>query len=186
MRVIVCGGRDFADADWLFATLDHLHRRRPITLVRQGGQMARHPDDAALPAQKQRRIGADYLAKRWAISRMIDNEEVKADWGRLGAAAGPIRNGMMIRENDVDCVIAFPRADGSIGDGTADMLKKARDAGIKTIEVVRRPDLVELRNAEPAAVPPPPSPKAPERAIPLAEAAKPAAEPPVDPQMSLI
>lgn len=140
MRVIVCGGRDFCDQEWLFDALDRINARHGITFLRQGGQVKQHPEDANLPAAKRRRIGADHLAKRWAMSRMISHDTVEADWKRLGAAAGPIRNGMMIRENDIDAVIAFPG-----GDGTADMVKKARDAGIRVFEMVRPADRDEIK-----------------------------------------
>jgi hypothetical protein len=132
MRVIVCGGRDFCDKEWLAEALDRWHARRGIDFLRQGGQVMRHPEDAHLPMAKRRRIGADYFAKRWAISRMIDHDEIRADWDRYGAAAGPIRNGMMLRPGDIDWVISFPG-----GDGTADMLRKARDAEIKVSEFIR-------------------------------------------------
>ena len=155
MRVIVCGGRDFCDQDWLFDALDRIHARRPITFLRQGGQVKQHPEDANLPAARRRRIGADHMAKRWAMSRLIDHDTVNADWKRLGAAAGPIRNGMMIRENDIDAVIAFPG-----GDGTADMVTKARAAGIHVFEMVRPADRDEIK------VGPPPASAAP-RAIQL-------------------
>lgn len=157
MRVIVCGGRDFCDQEWLFDALDRIHARRPITFLRQGGQVKRHPDDAHLPAQKQRRIGADYFAKRWAMSRMVNHDEVKAEWDRFGAAAGPIRNGMMLRENDIDAIIDFPG-----GDGTADMVKKAAAAGLKRFEMIRPMDRDEIKIA-----PPPFKAPAPARAAAL-------------------
>lgn len=140
MRVIVCGGRDFCDRQWLFEALDRVHERNPITLLRQGGQMKRHPDDAHLPPQKQRRIGADWLALCWAKARMVNHDTVNADWKRFGAAAGPIRNGMMIRDNDIDRVIEFPG-----GDGTADMVEKARQAGIKISTMVAPLDRAEIK-----------------------------------------
>lgn len=53
-----------------------------------------------------------------------------ADWGSLGKAAGPIRNSLMLTEANPSLVIAFPG-----GKGTADMISKARAAGVKVIEV---------------------------------------------------
>lgn len=37
MRVLVCGGRDFADSEYCFAVLSKLHARRPITVIIEGG-----------------------------------------------------------------------------------------------------------------------------------------------------
>ena len=53
MRVLVCGGRDFADEEWLFATLDKIARDRgPINCVIHGCAQ-----------------GADTLADAWAERR---------------------------------------------------------------------------------------------------------------------
>lgn len=163
MRVIVCGGRDFCDWDWFVESMDRWHARRGISFLRQGGQVMRHPEDAHLPMAQRRRIGADYFAKRWAISRMIDHDQVRANWDRYGAAAGPIRNGMMIRPGDIDWVIAFPG-----GDGTADMVRKARDAQIRVSEFIRP-------STRPLVVVKYPTKAAPDqaRAIPLAPVAPP-------------
>jgi hypothetical protein len=54
---------------------------------------------------------------------------IQADWKRYGPAAGPLRNAEMLHEYQPDGVIAFPG-----GKGTTDMIKKARQAGIKVWE----------------------------------------------------
>jgi hypothetical protein len=54
--------------------------------------------------------------------------ECKADWRKYGAAAGPIRNQRML-EGPPDIVVAFAG-----GKGTADMVQRARAAGIAVIE----------------------------------------------------
>jgi YspA, cpYpsA-related SLOG family len=37
MRVLVCGGRDFSDAEWLFRELDRIHALTPISCIIEGG-----------------------------------------------------------------------------------------------------------------------------------------------------
>jgi hypothetical protein len=54
-----------------------------------------------------------------------------AQWDRYGEAAGPIRNAWMLEFGKPDLVVAFPG-----GRGTADMISKARKAGIEVCEVV--------------------------------------------------
>lgn len=74
--------------------------------------------------------GADSLANRWAVVNWVRSEEYPADWKKHGAAAGPIRNQRMIDEGKPDLVVAFPG-----GKGTADMVSRAKAAGVRVIEV---------------------------------------------------
>lgn len=114
MRVLVCGGRDYTDADRVFAELDCLHAQEPITCIIEGGA-----------------YGADYLAARWsAKAGLADHERFKADWAIHGHAAGPIRNQKMLDEGKPDVVLAFPG-----GKGTADMVRRAKKAGVQVIEI---------------------------------------------------
>lgn len=113
LRVLVCGGRDFRDKSFLFATLDRLHRERGIAVIIHG--------DAN---------GTDYLANRWAGERPVHVLAFPADWNKHGRAAGPIRNQRMLDEGKPDLVVAFPG-----GRGTEDMKCKARKAGITVIEI---------------------------------------------------
>lgn len=55
-------------------------------------------------------------------------QKFPADWDRYGKAAGGIRNSQMLIEGKPDLVVAFPG-----GNGTRDMVLKARKAGIRTI-----------------------------------------------------
>jgi len=89
VRLIVCGGRDFKDADWLLKVLN---------------------------------------VKAWAESREIACETYPADWDKHGKAAGPIRNQEMLDQHP-DFVLAFPG-----GNGTADMVARARRAGVPVAE----------------------------------------------------
>lgn len=128
-KVLVCGGRDFgmyptspsglqraarnAEVSLAFETLDCLHVDRSITMIINGGAR-----------------GADELARHWASRKMIDCHTVNADWKAHGKAAGPIRNQKMLDEMAPDLVVAFPG-----GSGTADMVRRAKSAGVEVIEV---------------------------------------------------
>jgi len=120
MRVLVCGGRKFYDKLLLKRTLDALHAETPITCLIHGGAN-----------------GADWLAKHWATAYGgMPQEEYKADWLGQGRSAGPKRNAIMLKASRPDLVIAFgDEANDTRGKGTADMVKKARSAGVKVMEV---------------------------------------------------
>ena len=113
MRVVICGGRQFSDADFLWKTMDHIHATQPISEVIAGGA-----------------AGADTLGASWALKRGIPCRISMADWEKLGRSAGPIRNQAMLDEGRPDLVVAFPGHHG-----TADIVRRARAAGVK----VRQP-----------------------------------------------
>lgn len=115
-RVLVCGGRDFSDRerfDWtmvqcgLFGDV--------VTVIIHGGAP-----------------GADQMAGQWALDHGVPAEVYPADWQAHGKAAGPIRNQRMLDEGRPDLVVAFPG-----GKGTADMVRRAKAAGVEVIEVGR-------------------------------------------------
>jgi hypothetical protein len=108
MKVLVCGGRKFADKKRLFEVLDNL---RPKVIV-QGG----------CPT------GADALAKFYAEDHGLDSVTFYARWDLYGKAAGPIRNGEMLAKTQPDLVVAFPG-----GKGTQDMVSKARTAKVRVM-----------------------------------------------------
>ena len=56
--------------------------------------------------------------------------EYPAPWKRFGPSAGGIRNQQMLDEGKPDLVVAFPG-----GKGTADMVRRAENAGVKVIKV---------------------------------------------------
>lgn len=116
MRVLVCGGRDYDNQSDLYMTLDRMHRSTPITLVIHGGAS-----------------GADSWAGQWALSRKVPVLECPADWPKYGRQAGPLRNAEMLK-HEPDHVVAFPG-----GRGTADMVRKAKRAGVNVIEVKGTP-----------------------------------------------
>jgi hypothetical protein len=116
MKVLVCGGRNFDDAEAVNKALDIFHAGEPITLIIQGGA-----------------TGADELAQKWADSHGIWCHVFRPDWATHGSAAGPIRNQRMIDKGQPDLVMAFPG-----GRGTADMVRRAKAADIHVIEVPPR------------------------------------------------
>ncbi len=113
MRVLVCGGRDFGDRDLVVNTLSGLWETRGRISAVIHGSCA----------------GADTLADDWALWNGVVSHPFVAQWTRLGRAAGPIRNQQMLDEGKPDLVVAFPG-----GRGTADMVRRARAAGVEVVE----------------------------------------------------
>lgn len=114
MRVLVCGGRDFTNYEALAMALYMVHELRgPITTIIHGGAK-----------------GADSFAGQWARENGIPVRMFAADWRTHGVSAGPIRNAQMLKEGKPDRVIAFPG-----GEGTADMVAKAKRARVPVWEV---------------------------------------------------
>lgn len=113
MKVLVCGGQRYSDALTLGSWLGGVQRDHGITEIIQGGA-----------------TGADFLARQYADFQNIPVRTFEAEWDRLGKAAGPIRNRQMLDEGKPDIVVAFPG-----GNGTADMVRQAKRAGVKVLEI---------------------------------------------------
>lgn len=112
MRVLVCGGRDYDDAERVQQVLNAI----PITTLIEGCAN-----------------GADRLAERYVqndASSTVTLLHFPADWDKHGKAAGPIRNRQMLVEGKPDLVVAFPG-----GRGTANMIEQATNAGIPVKEI---------------------------------------------------
>jgi len=110
MKVLVCGGQFYTDADRIANELSLI---KPFDLLIHGDS-----------------YGADRLAKNWADQRGIPICTFTANWSNFGRSAGSVRDGWMIKFGKPDLVIAFPG-----GRGTADMVRKARAANIEVREV---------------------------------------------------
>lgn len=108
MRVIVCGGRNYADSHAVLAALEPY--AVPGATIIHGGAS-----------------GADALANDAALLLGIPLEVWPADWREQGKGAGPRRNQRMV-DAGADCVLAFAG-----GRGTADCCRRARAAGIPVI-----------------------------------------------------
>ena len=117
MRVLVCGGRDFADEAFLRETLDRLHASYGFTVLIEG--------DAR---------GADRMAGAWAEAKGIEHLAFPANWSEHGRDAALIRNERMLREGKPDLVIAFPG-----GGGTGHTCHMAEQMGVPVVRVAPGP-----------------------------------------------
>lgn len=128
MRILVCGGRNFAykpdptllpevvyyirDNEKTNEAIDFVKSYSPTVIIQGGAK------------------GGDEIGKLTAEALGIKNEEYRADWKGHGRAAGPIRNQQMLDEGQPHLVIAFKGYKG-----TADMVSRAKKAGVEVIEV---------------------------------------------------
>lgn len=113
IRVLVCGGRNYADWRRVSDVMRSIHDATPIDIIIHGCAG-----------------GADTLAGLWALSANVRMRGFHADWETHGRAAGPIRNQKMLTVGTPHLVVAFPG-----GRGTADMVQKARRANIEVREI---------------------------------------------------
>lgn len=113
MRLLVCGGRDFANVGAVESILAMIRESDGIECLIHGAA-----------------TGADELAREWAVRNEIPTEAYPADWAREGKAAGPLGNARMLAEAKPDFVVAFPG-----GRGTADMVRKAKAADVTVMQV---------------------------------------------------
>jgi hypothetical protein len=114
MRVLVCGGRDYANASALNEALDAFHREKNVTRLIHGAAR-----------------GADALAAAWSLSRNIPTSAFPAYWSVHGKAAGFRRNEVMLRLGRPELVVAFPG-----GKGTAHMVGLAKAAELPVMQVL--------------------------------------------------
>lgn len=124
LHVLVCGGRNYDPAEawnWLERNLSDAIAER----WQRWGSAAKVGTLLHGGAR-----GADEGAADWGKSEHLRVLCYPANWKRDGKAAGPIRNQRMLDEGKPDLVIAFPG-----GVGTADMVRRARAAGVEVIEV---------------------------------------------------
>ena len=121
-RVLVCGGRDYDNRERLFRVLDQALQAatmagKSFTLIHGGAR------------------GADTLADVWATMRQIatgwgDVRVYEANWERDKKAAGPIRNKLMLTNEQPHVIVSCKG-----GAGTAHMMKIGREAGIPVLEI---------------------------------------------------
>lgn len=129
MRVLVCGGRGFGNTEE--------QRKLMLDTLYKLKESYSYPyDPCGKSAKSYLEIisgmadGADAFGARFARHFNLKLHEFPADWSRYGKGAGHMRNQQMLDEGKPDVVIAFPG-----GKGTADMVKRARFAGVEVIEV---------------------------------------------------
>lgn len=102
MRLLVCGDRDWTDAELIYRTL------------------ARHKNKIAVVIEGEQR-GADIKARAAAEVLGIPVEHYPAAWAQCGRAAGALRNRKMLEVGKPDFVLAF-HDDIWNSNGTANML----------------------------------------------------------------
>lgn len=109
MRVLVTGGRDYANDFFVSMTLASIGKlfNDDVTLI---------VGDAT---------GVDAMARKSGEALGWNVQVFEADWDEHGRAAGPIRNKRMIEEGKPDVVVAYPG-----GRGTADCVSQAGEAGV--------------------------------------------------------
>lgn len=114
MKILVCGGRDYADWYRLKTVLDDIYKKfSDITIISGCAK------------------GADTLAIEWVVLNHVELELYYANWKEYRRKAGPIRNQKMLDEGKPDLVIAFPG-----GNGTADMVRRSKKANIPLMEMI--------------------------------------------------
>lgn len=130
--VLICGSRNFTDRDFFARAMEKWVAKHelPVSIVEGCAR------------------GADSLAEAWALDHGASDpvseagvvlHHFPADWDRHGNAAGPIRNQQMLDEGAPDAVIAFT-TNLARSRGTADMVRRARAAGIPVWLPVPQPD----------------------------------------------
>jgi hypothetical protein len=110
--VIVCGGRLYDRRSVIFGTLDAIHRKHTIVVVKHGGC-----------------TGADALADEWARGVGVPVEVFKVEYKEKEKVAGALRN-LKMAQSGADICLVFPG-----GVGTANMMKSANECKIPVINV---------------------------------------------------
>jgi hypothetical protein len=123
MRVLICGDREWTDAELIGMILDAMPK---CNVIIEGEAR-----------------GVDSLARVEARRRGIDVERYPADWDSFGRSAGPIRNREMLKAKP-DWVIAF-HDNLEASKGTKDMVTIARKAGLPTLVISHATKLPPLK-----------------------------------------
>lgn len=108
-RVLVFGGRDYADRACVWFDLDRLLAKSGAVVIITGAAS-----------------GADTLAWEWAVDRDQFWVLHPADWDAHGRSAGPKRNAAMLAQWQPHRYVAFAG-----GNGTRDMDSRCLKAGVK-------------------------------------------------------
>lgn len=112
MRWLICGSRHWKDRETIRLYVGRFIKSDSVVIT--GGCR-----------------GADSIASEEALKVGAKIIIYPALWKKHGKAAGPIRNSLMLTDGKPDSLLAFTLG----GSGTADMIRKAEDAGIPTIVV---------------------------------------------------
>lgn len=115
MKLLVTGGRDFNDVEYIVSKLSEFHSICPISKVVAGGAR-----------------GVDTIAVEWAALMDIPFIVYEAQWSTLGRKAGPLRNIEMLEKERPDLVMAFPG-----GVGTSHMVDISHRAKVEVIQYLK-------------------------------------------------
>jgi hypothetical protein len=107
-RILVCGGRSYADFTSVSKALVNIHLSIGILFLIHGGVS-----------------GADALANTWAVKYGVPVKSYPPNWEAHGERAVGVRNALMIADGKPHLVVAFPG-----GPGTVDLLEKVAVAGL--------------------------------------------------------
>ena len=126
MRLLVSGGRDFDDVEFIVTHLNKLHKARGVTELVHGAAR-----------------GVDTIAAFWAEEVGARPIPVRPEWrddnGKVDKKAGKRRNQQMLDEYRPDALFAFPG-----GGGTADMVERAekrlREVWVSTRNFFKKDD----------------------------------------------
>ncbi|MCH9665459.1 MAG: DUF2493 domain-containing protein [Gammaproteobacteria bacterium] len=158
MRVLVCGGRYFKDINLAYHTLDRINGINRISVIIHGN--ARGGDSMGKAWAETKRLPQDIHKPNWDIPHLTQTKppgytgvvcrygnSLRPNWEDLiteptnpkinnygdwyNVKAGFNRNGLMLKNGKPDLVVAFEG-----GNGTADMMRIARSAGVKVVHIV--------------------------------------------------
>lgn len=125
MRVLICGDRNWTDYQFIKHSINIINQ---IWSQRWPSKEKEFSIECIIEGECR---GADKMAAFAAGELGIKIEPYPAEWNIHGKAAGPIRNQQMLDKGKPDLVIAFHNnIEQSVG--TADMIKRAKKAGIET------------------------------------------------------
>ena len=126
MHVVVCGGRDYDNKQFVFDMLDALWSGFTISKLHTGDS-----------------TGADEHAAEWARNKPVPYSIWEADWIQFGKPAGPMRNEAMLafveKMSPRNLVVAFPG-----GKGTANTIRQACAKMIQVWEPAKQPELPNI------------------------------------------
>jgi hypothetical protein len=123
-KVLICGGREFADQ----ALFNHTLHCLPA-LISEHFKGQRRLDSEYCIIQGEAK-GADRMAKVYAKYAGLPCMGFEANWHYYENAAGPIRNRWMKKFGQPQIGLAFPG-----GSGTRDMMKALVAAGVPVFDV---------------------------------------------------
>lgn len=130
MIALICGSRDWTEREPLRCVLVELRASGYMTIVHgdngydQDGKMLHgRPDEEAVK-------GADKLTGAIAAELGFEVLREPALWKQRGRKAGPERNQRMLDKYQPQQVVAFTK-DITQSNGTADMVRRARLAGVQ-------------------------------------------------------